>query len=214
MKKLGILLVVLSLFSLVASAQVDDSKSRIILDNVSAKLQSYTNFKIDFTYTMVDKAHGINESMNGKVAMKGKSFNLDFMGRTIIGNGETVWAYSPDDEEVTISSASESDQTANPWMILTDYNKSFKTKLIKSENEGGRVMHVIDMVPKEGKSYFKIRVKIDKSSMRLVSGTIYNKDGVTYSYRVKDFTPNATVSSSYFVFDKKEYPDADIIDLR
>ena len=218
MKKLGMLVVLMTAFLNLTFAQnnsnVDDKKSRAILDKVSKKLQSNKNFKIQFTYSMEDKAHDINESMKGTVVMQGKLFNLKFMGRTIIGNGKTIWTYSPDDEEVTISNADESDEASNPWAILTDYNKSFRTKLIKTVKEGNKTVHIIDMYPKTTKGYHKIRVKIDKATMTLVSGTIHNKDGVTYTYTVNSFKANVTVPEGFFKFDPKKYPGVDIIDLR
>ena len=50
--------------------------------------------------------------------------------------------------------------------------------------------------------------------MRVVKGTVYNKDNVIYSYIVKKFESNITLPANYFTFDPKKYPDTEVVDLR
>lgn len=195
-------------------SQVDDSQARAILNKVSAKAKAYTNMKFQFSYILTDPKHKINDTIEGTIVMAGSKFNLDFMGKKIISNGTTVWTYDQEAQEIQISNVKADDETLNPSKMLTAYDASFRSRLIKTVTEKGKVYHIIDLYPKKSKAYHRIRLKIDKAEMRVVEGSIFNKDGVTYTYKVKKFTPNVTLAANYFTFDVKKYPDAEIIDLR
>ena len=52
-------------------SQVVDEKANAILDKVSVKMKSYTAMKIEFTYTLDNKAEKIHQSKTGVVTIKG-----------------------------------------------------------------------------------------------------------------------------------------------
>jgi outer membrane lipoprotein-sorting protein len=201
-------------FTAAIFAQVDDSKSRAILNKVSEKATSYKNMKFDFTYIMIDKKNKVNDTLKGKIVVSGNKFNLDFMERKIISDGKTVWTYDPDAEEIQIDNVKDDQDAFNPAKLLTAYDKSFRTRLIKTITEKGKQYHVVDLYPKEGKAYYKIRLKIDKKEMRVVRITIYNKDNVTYTYIVDKFEHDLDLKEGYFKLNPKDYPDAEVVDLR
>jgi len=215
MKKIIVLSMAL-IFGLIsiANAQVDDSKSRAILDKVSAKAKNYKNMKFDFTYRMVDKAHNIDESLKGSVTLEGDKYNLSFMGRTIISDGVTVWSYDPDAEEIQISNVSKDADAFNPSKLLTSYDDSYRSKLIKTEKEEGKEYYIIDLYPKKGKSFFKIRLKVDKANSQVVSASVYGKDNAVYTYSIDKFTYDVATNEGFFKMNTKDFPDADVVDLR
>jgi outer membrane lipoprotein-sorting protein len=214
MRNLILTFLLISSIFLTLSAQVDDAKSREILNKVSAKAKTFSNMKFHFTYVMQDKKNNINDSLKGVVVMSGDKFNLNFMGRKIISDGKTVWQLDTDAEEIQISTVSKDQEAFNPGKLLTSYDQSYRTKLIKTVTEKGKQFHYIDMYPKEGKSYFKIRLKIDAKALQVVEGTIFNKDNVTYTYIVSKFETNVKIPANYFILNPKSYPKYDIIDLR
>lgn len=214
MKKI-ILICILALTTFqIAVAQVEDKKAREILDQVSAKAKLNKSMKFDFSYTMVDPKHKINETLKGSILMQGQKFNLSFMGRTIMSDGITVWTYDANAEEVQISNVDPKNDALNPGKLLTSYDKTYKSKLIKTETINGKVVYVIDLTPTTAKAFYKIRLTIDKLEMRVLSGIVYNKDNVTYTYTVSKFTANVAVSDDLFKFNVKKYPDVEVIDLR
>ncbi|MCK5857294.1 MAG: outer membrane lipoprotein carrier protein LolA [Bacteroidales bacterium] len=201
-------------FISISNAQVDDVKAREILNKVSAKAKVYKNMKFDFTYRMVDKAHDIDESLKGTVTLEGDKYKLIFLGRTIISDAKTVWSFDPDAEEIQISNVSKDADAFNPGKLLTSYDESYRSKLIKTKKEDGKEYYIIDLYPKKGKSFFKIRLKIDKSKLQVVSGTVYGKDNVTYTYSIDTFATNVATADGFFTMNVNEYPDADVVDLR
>ena len=201
-------------FISIANAQVDDKKAREILNQVSSKAKEFKNMKFEFTYRMVDKAHNIDESMKGTVVMQGDKFRLSFMGRTIISDGKTVWSYDPDAEEIQISNVDSQNDAFNPGKLLTSYDENYRSKLIRSEKVNGVDCYIIDLYPLKGKSFYKIRLTIDKQKYQVLSGSVYGKDNVTYTYTIDKFVADLDVPETYFQMNVKDYPDADVVDLR
>ena len=201
-------------FITISNAQVDDKKSRDILNKVSAKAKDYKNMQFDFTYRMVDKSHDIDESLKGTVVLEGDKYKLSFMGRTVISDAKTVWSYDPDAEEIQISNVSKDADAFNPGKLLTSYDESYRSKFIKTAKENGKEFYIIDLYPKKGKSFFKIRLKIDKAALQIVSGTVYGKDNVTYTYSIDKFKHDISTAEGFYTMSVKDYPDADVVDLR
>jgi len=108
----------------------------------------------------------------------------------------------------------DAEETITPSNLLTSYNKDYKSKYIRETFQYGTTVHVIDLTPKEGKSYYKVQVIIDKAKDQLLEITIFDKNGSTYSYIINSFVPNLELADSQFTFNPDEYPDADIVDMR
>ncbi|MCF8295912.1 MAG: outer membrane lipoprotein carrier protein LolA [Saprospiraceae bacterium] len=213
MKKLTLILFSLFLFSIL-SAQVDDKKASAILEEVSKKAKSYSAIKIEFTYVMENKDENIHETLDGILYSKGDKYRLHFMEQIVISDGKTNWVYNSDAEEVQITTVDPNDEQSNPTSLLTSYDKSYRSKLIKEKAENGVFLQTIDLVPLKGKSYYKIRLKIDKAKKQIVEVIIYEKNNTIFTYIVKAFTPNVNINDSKFKFDKASYPGVEVIDLR
>ena len=216
MKKINLVgLLMMVLFINQSMSQVVDERANAILDKVSAKMKSYTAMKIEFTYTLDNKAEKIHQSKTGVVTIKGDKYSLMIQKQRIISDGKTVWTYIPDAEEVQINNVNTKDDEAlNPSKLLATYSKNYRAKLIKEANQGGVMTQIIDLVPIKGKAFFKIRLLIDKVKLQIISTEIYNKNGSTYAYRVNKFTPNAKVADTEFAFRASDFPGVEINDMR
>jgi outer membrane lipoprotein-sorting protein len=196
-------------------SQVTDEKANVILDKVSAKMKTYTAMKIEFTYTLDNKAEKIHQSKTGFVTIKGDKYSLSIQKQRIISDGKTVWTYIPDADEVQINNVNTKDDEAlNPAKLLATYNKNYKAKLIKEVNQGGVMTQIIDLVPLKGKNFFKVRLNIDKVKLQIISTEIFNKNGSTYAYKVNKFTPNVKAPDTDFVFKATDFPGVEINDMR
>ncbi len=208
------LLLIFSLISYTASAQQQDKKAKTILDKVTKKTESYKSMKIDFTYTMENKSADINESKEGTITLLGDKFRLKIASQLVISDGETVWTYLADVEEVQVNSVEEDDESINLNKILTSYSENYKSRFIKSTQEDGINVQIIDLVPNEGKSYFKVRLVINEAKAQIIKSTIYDKNGSTYTYKIIKFLANPDVSEKDFTFNAAEHPDVEVIDMR
>jgi len=214
MKKIFLILTVFCMYAIHASAQ--DKKAVAILDGVCAQTKAYTSIDIAFSYKMENKAKKINETKTGIATMKGEKYWLEFAGQQIMSDGKTVWTYIKDNNEVQINvNNPNDDQAMNPAKLLTGYNKSFTPKFIKEETRGAVVIQIIDLTPLKARSYFKMRVEIDKAKKQIVNAIVYDKNGSTvYTYSVTKFVTNKPVLDTKFVFKNADHPGVEVIDLR
>lgn len=196
-----------------------DPQAQEILDALSSKASSYESFKADFEYTLENKSEGINETQKGSVTLKGKEkYRIKIAGQEIVTDGETVWTYIPDVGELQISNMpEESEQDGNmlnPANAFHMYKKGFKYTYQGPATVDGRSVEVINLYPMEPdkKPYHTVIVNVDKAKSELVSMIVKSKDGNTYTYRLKNFTPNVPVTDADFKFDESKAED--IIDLR
>ncbi len=215
MKKLFVLIIAVSYFTWQPAKAQDDTKAKTILNELSADIKSYGLIKIDFTSKIENKSNNTNESKDGTIWLKGEKYRLEITGQTVICDGKTVWTYIKDANEVQINSIqADEDAITNPLKLLSSWEKNFKPKLIKEATEGGKTIQTIDLTPLKSKSYHKVRLKVDKTKKQIVSSTVYDKNGSTFSYILKTFITNQTVNDSYFTFKASDFPGAEINDMR
>ena len=191
-----------------------DKKSREILDRLTAKTEAYKTIYVEFSYKMNNTEANIDETTEGVLTIMKDSYKLDIAGQVVICDGETIWTYIKDAEEVQVNSVEESEESITPNKLLTAYNDDYRSKFIDEGFQYGATVNVIDLTPLEGKSYYKVRLIIDKEKDQLHDITIFDKNGSTYSYIIKKFTPNVEVEPSTFIFKESDYPGVDVIDMR
>jgi outer membrane lipoprotein-sorting protein len=197
------------------SLQAQD-KAKGILDAVTLQTKSYATIDISFSYVMENKTKKIKETKIGTASMKGDKFWLDFSGQQIMSDGKTVWTYIKDNNEVQINNNDPNDdQALNPAKLLTSYNKSFTPKFVKEETRGAIIFQIIDLTPLKARSYYKMRVEIDKAKKQIVNSIVYDKNGSSvYTYSVTKFVTNKPIADTKFTFNAKDHPGVEVIDLR
>ncbi len=197
-----------------AFAQYDD-KAREILDAMSSKYQKMEAFKSDFTYTMENPTEEINEDFQGEIFVKGEKYRLIMGGQEIINDGETVWTYLEDVNEVNIDNYNPDEGDISPSEIFNAYKRGFKYQYVTEENIDGRTFYVIDLAPENTDNPFhKIRLHIDKGDNTLKMWKIFSKDGTHYTYQISNFNSSTSIQNSLFTFDTKQYKGVEVIDLR
>lgn len=209
---------ILGLLSIGITVQAqNDPKAKQILDQLSSKTKSYSTIKADFNYTLDNEVDDMHETQPGTIAIKGEKYMLNIAGQEIKSDGKTVWTYLKDAEEVQISEIDKDNQEQiTPTSIFTMYEKGFKQKFIKEENISGVNTAVIHIFPidLDSKAYHTVKLYINKDKMQLSKVEIMGKEGDSYTYTIKSFQPNVNLPDNYFVFNKADYPDVEVVDLR
>lgn len=216
MKLKNLIYIFLSLiFSAGTSFAQGDKKAQDILKGVSNKLKSYKAIKAHFTYSLENPAAKINESQSGTFHLKGKKFRVDLKQQEIICDSKTIWTYLKDSKEVNISNLDPKEASMNPADIFSMYEKGFKYIFVEEKNIAGVLCQIIDLTPIDAeKSYFKVRLTIDKKRKQLVESKVFDKNGNKYTYSIKSLTAMNNLEDAFFVFNKSKYPGVEIIDLR
>jgi outer membrane lipoprotein-sorting protein len=216
MRNFIVTLLLLSGFTCVTQAQTD-VKAKTILAGVSKKYKSYSAVKADFSFTFYSPQAKVNETSNGTLYVKAavNKYKVIMTDKEIISDGKNQWTYLKEDKEVQVNKIDNSEDDINPAKIFTMYEKGFKYIFTGESKIGSKVYQNIDLAPLDAKkSFFKIKLSIDKAAMQLSNVVIYDKNGSKYTYHVKAFVPNVKIPESTFSFDAKKFPGVEVVDLR
>jgi outer membrane lipoprotein-sorting protein len=188
--------------------------SEDILKEVSEKTKSYSSIRISFTYNMDNPSAKVHESQTGTLLIKGDQYRLDISGQKVISDNKTVWTYIAESNEVQINAVEEDKNVLTPTRLLTSYSTDYKSKLSGEVTKDGRAQYVIDLKPNADKSFTSVELDVDKELLRITRIAIQDKSGNTFSYLVNKFETNVSVSDNDFVFNAKDYPGVEVIDMR
>ena len=216
MKKLliGALIIIGSGLTAFAQSEV---KAKEILAEVSKKYRTYDVIKTEFSYTLENPQAKIKETQSGTLFVRSKvnKYKVILKGQELISDGKNQWTYLKADKEVQLSEVDNSSDALNPAKIFTIYEKGFKSVYTNDTKLNGKTLHNIDLTPIDSKrSFFKVRLQIEKLTKQITNAVIFDKNGNKYTYTIKTFTPNVKVPESTFAFDSKFYPGVELVDLR
>ena len=174
-----------------------------ILDKLVTSLSSTNGIRIDFT-----------GSENGILYIKEEKFHLKNNKIQSWYDGKTQWTYVADNEEVNISHPTPEDlQSLNPYLILTRYKTDFNYAYNGIQTKNGVNGHEIILKPKQPERKEIIRIYLSKTNQPL--GMKIEQNGQTISeINVINYQTSSKLTDDTFRFNKSQYPNAEIIDLR
>ena len=199
------------LFSFSASAQ----NARAILDKASNAYNMAVGMNINFTLETKDIKSKQTYSYDGKAAMKGDKFKIEIPDGVTWFDGKTQWVYLKDAEEVNVSSPTSDElQGISPIGILNSYKSGFSLTYKGEEKVNGKTAQVVEMKStRKGAEITKITVSIDKASNIFSKIVVDNSTGYQNILKVKNYKMG-NIPDPTFSFNKKDYPKAEIVDLR
>lgn len=181
----------------------NNKQAEELLDNLVASLSGTNGIRIDFT-----------GSENGTLYIKKEKFHLKNDKIQSWYDGKTQWTYVADNEEVNISHPTPEElQSLNPYLILTRYKTDFYYTYKGIQTKNGMNGHEIVLKPKQPERKEIIRIYLSKTNQPL--GMKIEQNGQTISeINVINYQTGSKLTDDTFRFDKSQYPDAEIIDLR
>ena len=202
MKRFALLLVALLTLTL---AQSQNAKS--LLNEVSTKVKSYDNIKIDFKYTLDNAKEKVSQDTRGDVTLQGDNYILNMLGTTSIFDGKNMYTIVPEDEEVTISKYNAKDDKAiTPSKMLTFYEKGYTYKMDVTQNVKGRKIQFVRLSPIDSKAEIKnILLGIDVQTKHIYKLIQTDANGTKYTLTVNSFKTNQQLSETLFIFDEAKY---------
>lgn len=176
-----------------------------VLDKSAATLRAAGNVKIGFTLEVDGGASA------GYIKLQRQKFVVNVGGSITWFDGKTMWTYVKANEEVNVTNPS-ADAVAkmNPYAFLSFYKKGYTAKMGK----GTAKEHEVLLTGKSGSPYTKVVVRINKSTQYPTFIKMTSSKGAVTTIRCNSFLKNQKYKDSTFQFNKKNYPDAEIVDLR
>ena len=197
-------------------AQKNDPAAKQVLDAVSNKFKTFNSVQAGFTYKVEDAKGKAMSTKKGNVSMKGNKYKVSFGGQEIFSDGNTVWNYDKNSNEVTINNVDASGSALTPQKLFTNfYDNDFLYLLNGEKKIAGKTMQEIEMTPTDkSKPFHKVYVQVDKKAKTIYSTRVLENAGNRYSYTVTTMKTNTAMTDAQFTFDKAKYPGVEEVDLR
>lgn len=146
---------------------------------------------------------------SGTIAIKGNKFNARTAQAIVWYNGKTQWTYVKKNDEVNVSTPTQAQQQLmNPYAFINIY----KTGYTASMKTSGNTQQIHLVAQNKSRSIQELYISLDKKTYTPAS--VKMKHGNKWStITIKNFSKK-NLPNSVFSFNSKDYPTAEIIDLR
>ena len=148
-------------------------------------------------------------SASGTIAIKGNKFSAHTDKATVWYNGKTQWTYMKSTNEVNVSNPTQAQQMSmNPYTFINIY----KTGYTATMKTAGNNYEVRLVAQNQKRTVQELVITIDKKSY--VPSKIRMRQGKGWTdISVSNFKAKS-IPNSTFTFNSKDYPKAEIVDLR
>lgn len=178
--------------------------ARQVLDKASAVLSNKGGISANFTMS-----NGQYGETSGTIAVKGRKFHATTPVATVWFDGKTQWTYSKHSNEVNVTTPKESElQAINPYNFINMYRSGYSLSM-KTVGNGYQVhLTATDTKNKVQEMY----ITLGKSSY-VLSEVRMRRDKKWTTFKVSDFK-KSNINDGMFRFNSKDFPSAEVIDLR
>ena len=202
--------IIVCLFLLFATQTVSaQNNAEVFIRLLVNPMKSHDNVEMDFSYQTSPDGKNLSDSEKGHAWLQGQAYKIEMAEQQIISDGQTIWTYLVDDEEVMVSNASEGEDNT-PLKLLTSLDESYVATLAGIDSQG---VATIELANPKGQ-YKRVTLKVDTKKTDLKSADIYMEDGSKVAITVEEMTYDQDLDSKFFTFDTKKYPKVDVIDMR
>jgi outer membrane lipoprotein carrier protein len=200
------------------SAADSDPQARAVLDKMRQKYEGYSSVQASFKLDINFPEQPV-ETQNIQVKQQDAKYRVDMPGRTIISDGSAIWMILHNNKEVQISPVPEDGGDMgimSPQSLFRIYESDeFVYAVAGQTTEDGKAVQQIEFKPiDEFSDYSKLRMTLYKSDASFKRVTAFGKDGSRFTLNLEAFTANPNLTATTFVFNKADYPDYYVEDLR
>lgn len=197
----SLIITILMLMTIAVNAQ-NATQARKILDKTAAVISRKGGASASFSTS------GKYGNTSGSISIKGNKFCASTPQATVWFDGKTQWTYMKKSQEVNVSTPTEAQQQSmNPYKFINIYKNGFRLGMknvsggwqihLYANNQGRTIKEMYITI---GKNYYPKTIKMRQSN------------GWT-TIHVSNFRARH-LGDSAFRFNSKDYPNAEVIDLR
>ena len=190
------------LFYLFAFLPLTAQTAKQVLDKTASIVAAKSGAKASFSI----KGDQMNAS--GTIAIKGRKFQAATPQASIWFDGKTQWTYLKKNDEVNIATPSvEEQQAINPYNFINMYKNGYKYTMEKKNGH-----FIVHLTASGKKSISEMYITINQKSY--VPSQVRYKTGKGWIIiDIRNFKA-ASLADGLFRFNAKDFPNAEVIDLR
>ena len=184
------------------TSQTVAQTAKAVLDKTASVVSNKSGAKASFTI----KGDQMNAS--GTIAIKGRKFQAATPQASIWFDGKTQWTYLKKNDEVNIATPSvEEQQAINPNNFINMYKNGYKYTMEKKNGH-----FIVHLTASGKKSISEMYITINQKSY--VPSQVRYKTGKGWIIiDIRNFKA-ASLADGLFRFNAKDFPNAEVIDLR
>ncbi len=184
------------------TSQTVAQTAKAVLDKTASMVSNKSGAKASFTI----KGDQMNAS--GTIAIKGRKFQAATPQASIWFDGKTQWTYLKKNDEVNIATPSvEEQQAINPYNFINMYKNGYKYTMEKKNGH-----FIVHLTASGKKSISEMYITINQKSY--VPSQVRYKTGKGWIIiDIRNFKA-ASLADGLFRFNAKDFPNAEVIDLR
>lgn len=194
--------IVLVMSLLMVSVFTFGQTAKSVLDKTAAAVSNKNGVQANFTMT------GGMGNVSGTIAVKGRKFHATTPIATMWFDGKTMWTYMKKNEEVNITTPNEAQlQKINPYNFINLYKQGYDMTMSKSDKT-----YTVHLTAKKSNKIQELFITVDKNTyhptqVKMLQGkkwTVFDISNLKAQ----------TLSDAIFTFNSKDFPSAEVIDLR
>ncbi len=200
MKKHSVSLLLFMIFVFCSPAFAINSEELAL--KVEEKYRSIKDLSMDFVKTLKSDIFETQKKTEGKMYLKNPDkFRIETEDEILVTDGEFLWSYSEENEQVIKSRLDRSKNIFRPNQYLSNFREEYKPKLTGEEKIDKAKCYKLTLTPKkEGLFITKMTIWIDKKSLlaKRLEYRDLNDNQITLGFdRIKI---NKGIKDSKFVF--------------
>lgn len=188
-----------------------------LLDRAAASYSQKGGVDAAFHIDVLEYGGAVSTSFDGTIQLKGSKFRLVVPGEMMCWfDGRNEWLYLLDAQEVNLSNPSEEELLQlNPVNVFLLYKHGFDARLMGDKTWKGKTVQPVVLTPQDKASDLRdIEVYFEKNTLQPMHIRVTNKDLSGSVVEVTKYVSGQSYAEAMFVFPQKEYPTAEVIDLR
>jgi outer membrane lipoprotein carrier protein len=178
-----------------------------VLSEIQKRYDSTTNLEASFVQEYVGKVVRVPQKGEGQVYFKKKGmmrWDYRVPNQKLISNGQTLWYYQPEENQVFVSDVSKVLRERTPLAFLAgegnlsrDFNLGNFNEAVSPKEE----TYVLELIPKEPNPVLaKLVLTVDKKTFYVVQTDVIDGLGNVTRTRFTNIKTNVSLSNSLFNF--------------
>lgn len=196
------------LFPLLLPAQ---EKAEAFLDRAVKAMKDDSAVQMDYTYTVYDENGKVVQADKGLLRLNGNSYSLLMDDMKVWCNGKVQWSFMSEINEIYITDASSPEaQNLSPLYIMEMYRAGYSA-VMNSIN--GRTEVTLETSSPDN-NINKVKLLFAAPTLRLESMFIYMAGQGYIEVALDAYTAHCTFPAGVYECPLKDYPTAEVVDMR
>jgi hypothetical protein len=210
MKKYYLILLLISSFN-PAMTQKEYEAASALLDSISQR-----GLKATFTYANRSSQLELLESFEGgQIVIQGNKCRLTLPAQEIINDGQTVWTYLKEANEVQITDHDPKQEAATPWTIFANYRRDYTICRFDTHQENGHIYDSVTLLAKDAENFLQsVSITIARATKHITYLEVMDSNQALHVFLITDFTYDLKLDKTFFSFNVEAHQGVEVIDMR